>query len=177
MKYLILSLLATVFFVSCQENLPRDPICDRAFSIYFQNHTILLEKLDNSGNDFFDNLKIDTSKIYIQRLENTGLLGVSRKMNSLKYQGINYLSFGAKREDCLYGDMNYKEVLTYPNGVKDTLNIVYLQGSEPSLAAKCFIKCSENGKFGAGLDIRRKEKSVLKSNDFIGFSEIKLIRL
>ena len=93
----------------------------------------MLEKVDGNGNDLLKNSKIDISKIYIQRMENTGFMGKSRKMNSIKFEGINYPSFIVKREDCLVGDMNYKEIISYPNGDKDTLSIVYLLGSDQVL--------------------------------------------
>lgn len=178
MKYLFSSLLSILFFESCKENVSRDSNCDRAYISYFQNHTVMLEKVDGNGNDFFKNSKIDTSKIYIQKMENTGFLGKSRKMNSIKFEGINYPSFSVKREDCLVGDMNYKEIISYPNGDKDTLDIMYLQGSEPSLAAKCIVKCSENSKFGAGIEIKRNGKSVFKKPEYTSLStEYKLITL
>jgi hypothetical protein len=138
----------------------------------------MLEKVDGNGNDLLKNSKIDISKIYIQRMENTGFLGVTRKINPVKFEGINYPPFSVKREDCLVGDMNYKEIISYPNGDKDTLSIVYLLGSGPSLAAKCIVKCSENSKFGAGIDIKRNGKSVFKKPEYTSLStEYKLIKL
>lgn len=178
MKYLFSSLLAILFWGSCKENVSRDSNCDRAYISYFQNHTVMLEKVYGNRNDLLKNSKIDTSKIYIQRMENTGFLGVTRKINSVKFEDINYPSFIVKREDCLVGDMNYKEIISYPNGDKDTLNIVYLQGSNPSLAAKCIVRCSENSKFGAGIDIIKNGKSVFKNPEYTSLStEYKLIKL
>jgi len=169
MKISYFILISCLVLGSCEEKqLPSDVIsCANAYvvPIVFPNYDILLNKKNNAGDDYFVIQKIDTAAIFIQRIGKNGQLENRRKTKSIMHDGKSYVSFDLKREDCINRDLNFKELISYPNGMKDTVAVFYKAVSYWKGAQRCVApKCPRKSKYGAGFDLVINGKLVLVSS-------------
>jgi hypothetical protein len=164
-SYFILTLCLVLG--SCEEKqLPSDVIsCANVYviPIVFPNYDILLNKKNNAGDDYFVIQKIDTAAIFIQRIGKNGQLENKRKTKSIMYDGKSYISFELKREDCIDRDLNFKELISYPNGAKDTVAVFYKSETQIYNSKFCYITCPKNSKYGIGYDLAINGKMVFVS--------------
>jgi hypothetical protein len=166
MKISYLIVIITLLTSSCEEKLPREPdACDvtNFSAIPFLYYQILLDKKDDSGANYFVSQKIDTAAIFIQRIGKNGQLENKRKTKSIMHEGKSYVSFEIKRKDCIDRDLNFKELISYPNGTKDTVSVFYKSETQMYSSKFCYITCPKKSKYGIGYDLAINGKMVFLS--------------
>jgi hypothetical protein len=169
MKISYLVVVITLLTSSCEEKLPPDIIDCRGypgpFRWQFPYYEILLDKKDDSGANYFVSQKIDTAAIFIQRIGKNGQLENKRKTKSIIYGDNILISFELKREDCIDRDLNFKELISYPNGAKDTVAVFYKSETQMYSSKFCIIRCPKKSKYGIGYDLAINGKMVFLSTD------------